>query len=351
MNTPPAGLRPDCSRCAALCCVALPFARSADFAVDKPAGRPCTNLAADDRCTIHARLRTSGYPGCTVFDCLGAGQHVTQHTFGGRSWRGSPDVAGRMFAVFPVVRRLHELRWYVEEALGLAGAEELRPALAEAAERLRVLADGSPDQLAACDTDALRAELTPLLRSASGLARSATRLTAGSSLGGAPTGGAPDGGGPAPERARPADGPGLSPGRRRDSRGAQARRRGVRTTARRSAGPGPVDRAGAVDWAGADRIGARLGGAALRGANLRGTYLIAADLRGADLRDADLTGADLRDADLRGADLSTALFLTPPQLAAARGDRTTRIPVHLPRPVHWSPEGPEPGGTGLRTSP
>lgn len=28
-------VRADCSRCFGLCCVALPFARSADFAVDK----------------------------------------------------------------------------------------------------------------------------------------------------------------------------------------------------------------------------------------------------------------------------------------------------------------------------
>ena len=37
-------LRADCSRCVGLCCVAPAFARSADFAVDKPAGTPCTNL-------------------------------------------------------------------------------------------------------------------------------------------------------------------------------------------------------------------------------------------------------------------------------------------------------------------
>ena len=34
----------DCDRCFALCCVAPALARSADVAVDKPAGRPCPNL-------------------------------------------------------------------------------------------------------------------------------------------------------------------------------------------------------------------------------------------------------------------------------------------------------------------
>jgi len=87
---------------------------------------------------------------------------------------------------------------------------------------------------------------------------------------------------------------------------------------------------------GADLLGRDLRKEALRGADLRGSLLIGADLRGADLRRADLLGADLRSADLRGADLTDALFVTGPQLAAARGDRTTRIPALVGRPSHWS---------------
>ena len=67
-------LAPDCSRCFGLCCVALPLTRSADFPVDKPAGEPCRNLLADDRCRIHDRLRETGWKGFTVFDCVGAGK-------------------------------------------------------------------------------------------------------------------------------------------------------------------------------------------------------------------------------------------------------------------------------------
>lgn len=87
---------------------------------------------------------------------------------------------------------------------------------------------------------------------------------------------------------------------------------------------------------GADLIGAKLKGADLHGANLRGAYLIAADLRQADLRLADLIGADLRDADLRGADLSTSLFLTQPQVNAAKGDASTRLPGSVSVPRHWA---------------
>ena len=87
---------------------------------------------------------------------------------------------------------------------------------------------------------------------------------------------------------------------------------------------------------GADLLGADLRGADLRAADLRGAYLIAADLCSADLRTADLLGADLRDADLADADLTGALFLTQPQLNAARGNAGTRIPAALRRPDHWT---------------
>jgi hypothetical protein len=107
-------LKADCARCAGLCCVALPFAKSADFAIDKDAGEPCRNLLADFRCGIHAGLRRHGFAGCTVFDCFGAGQKVSQQTFAGRDWRRDPDLARRMFEVFPVMRRLHELLWYLD---------------------------------------------------------------------------------------------------------------------------------------------------------------------------------------------------------------------------------------------
>src|SRR4051794_16389300 len=102
-------LKADCESCFGLCCVALPFAASADFAIDKDAGRPCPNLEADFRCGIHRDLRERGFPGCTVYDCFGAGQKVSQVTFAGQDWRRAPETATRMFAVFPVVRQLHEL--------------------------------------------------------------------------------------------------------------------------------------------------------------------------------------------------------------------------------------------------
>jgi hypothetical protein len=86
---------------------------------------------------------------------------------------------------------------------------------------------------------------------------------------------------------------------------------------------------------GADLMGRNLRSRKFCGANLRGGYLIAADLRNTDFSGADLLGADLRDAQLGGADLSRALYLTQPQLNAARGSSETLLPPDITRPSHW----------------
>ena len=134
-------LRADCARCFGLCCVAPAFAASADFAIDKPAGRPCPNLGADFRCGIHHELRGRGFAGCAVFDCFGAGQRIAQVTFGGRDWRRSPELAEPMFAAFAVLRQLHELLWYLAEALTLDGRP---PAARRAAAGPGTRSSGSP---------------------------------------------------------------------------------------------------------------------------------------------------------------------------------------------------------------
>jgi hypothetical protein len=228
----------DCARCVGLCCVALAFAPSADFPVDKPAGVPCLHLAEDDGCRIHAELRPRGYRGCTVFDCFGAGQKVTAHTFGGRSWRDDPTVRDEMMAVFPVVRRLHELLWYLDRALALPDPDaELETAFA----RVKRLSDATPAALRALDVDAEYAAARPLLLAASERARAGAR-PAGAAV--------------------PA---GVGPGR--DLSGARL--------------------------AGADLRGLTLRGALLIAADLAGARLDRCDLLGVDLRDADLSGADL----------------------------------------------------------
>jgi hypothetical protein len=150
-------LHADCANCIGLCCVALPFAASADFAIDKPAGTPCRHLRSDFRCEIHEHLRDSGFRGCAVFDCFGAGQRVTAR-FG--RW------SRRAFDAFTATRQLHELLWYLHEALGWD--TELRPQLRDALARTEALAHTADPDVAAH-----RAGVAPLLRAASRSVRGA----------------------------------------------------------------------------------------------------------------------------------------------------------------------------------
>ena len=222
----------DCGRCAALCCVLPAFGASADFAVDKPPGIACPNLGGDHGCTIHPVLRERGFAGCTVFDCLGAGQR-TVAVFGGERRR----VPG-MAAVFEVLRILHELLRHLAEAAERlpAGDRACAPLRAEVVAALRAtetLSAGDADTLTALDPAPHRAEVAALLRRVSRHLR---------------------GDGPRPP---------SGPDRRQDGRDLRA----------------------------ADLRGRLLIGADLRGADLRGADLIGADLRGADLAGADLRGA------------------------------------------------------------
>jgi hypothetical protein len=222
-----ADLRADCGNCFGLCCVALTFSRSADFAIDKPAGEPCPNLGDEFRCTIHSKLRSSGFPGCTVYDCFGAGQEISRRA--GTSWREQPGQ--QMFAALPILRQLHELLWYLTEALDHQAARPIHPDLRTA--RDRVVHVSRKADLTTVDVDAERAGVNELLLETSKLVR------------------------------------GKQP-KKKERRGA--------------------DLIGA-NLRGADLRSANLRGAYLIAADLREADLIGADLRDTNLASADLTGA------------------------------------------------------------
>ncbi|MDX6564504.1 MAG: hypothetical protein QOE10_166, partial [Gaiellales bacterium] len=164
-------LRADCERCFGLCCVAPAFSASADFAIDKAAGRPCPNLRADNRCEIHAELRHRGFPGCAVYDCFGAGQKVAQVTFGGQDWRSRPETAAQMFEAFRLMRQLHELLWYLSEAVALAPGEPLVRELRLALDDTEQLTRSTADELVELDVDSHRQVVNGLLRRTSELVR------------------------------------------------------------------------------------------------------------------------------------------------------------------------------------
>jgi len=266
-------LRPDCENCFGLCCVALPYAKSADFAMDKEAGRPCSNLQTDFRCQIHADLRKKGFRGCTTFECFGAGQKVSQDTFKNRDWRSHPGLGKEMFAVFPIMHQLHEMLFYLTEILFLEAARPIHGEVRGILEATENLTNMEPGLIMAIDVQAHRHEVNKLILKASEIIRK--------------------------------------------NSGFHQKKSAKKYSGRR------------------DFIGANLKGEVLCGANLRGSLFIAADLRKADLRNTDLIGADFRDADLSGANLMGSIFLNQAQVNSAKGDRYTKLPGTLQRPEHW----------------
>jgi uncharacterized protein YjbI with pentapeptide repeats len=174
-----------------------------------------------------------------VYDCFGAGQKVAQVTFGGRDWRQEPRSAGQLYDVFAVMRQLHELLWYLTEALQLQPTGPLHGELARMLDDTERRTHGRPDELLLLDVAARRHDVNALLLRTSELVRA-------------------------------------------------------------DAGPRGPDHRGA-DLMGAKLAGADLRGASLRGAYLIGADLRNADLRRADVIGADFRNADLRGADFTGA--------------------------------------------------
>lgn len=264
-------LSADCEKCFALCCVALPFAKSADFAMDKANGIPCPNLLSNHHCSIHDKLRKKGFRGCATYECFGAGQKVSQTIYNGKDWRENPELAREMFMMFPIVQQLHEMLYYLNEALNLKGAEAIHNELIAMIKETENLTYLSPKSILQLDVSEHRRSINELLLSTSERVR-ANFLT----------------------------------------------KKGNRNIGARS-----------------DLIGAKLKGINLQGENLRGVLFIAADLRQANLRGTDLIGADFRDANVSGADFSESIFLTQAQVNSANGDFHTKLPSHLSIPLHW----------------
>jgi uncharacterized protein YjbI with pentapeptide repeats len=232
-------LKSDCKNCFALCCVALPYAKSADFPFSKDDGEPCQNLCSNNQCSIHNKLREKGFSGCVSYECFGAGQHVSQVIFEDQDWRDNPEQSKLMFTVFPLVQQLHEMLWYLRQAMHLKETISLRPDLQVVYEDTVVYTKKTPDEILNLDIASHRSIVNDLLLKTSELFRK------------------------------------------------DLFNRGNRLKKRK-------------DYIGARFKGADLRGTNFRGTLLIATDLRNADLRkvdfiGADLRDADISGADLTD--------------------------------------------------------
>ena len=231
----------DCENCFGLCCVALPYAKSADFALDKDGGTACSNLQSDYRCGIHNNLRQKGFRGCAVYECFGAGQKVSQDTYDGNDWRDYPELAKEMFKVFPIMQQLHEMLYYLNEALSLEETQPIYQDLQAALEETEQLTRLRPQSIMELNVPAHRAIINDLLLRTSELVRAKVPPNKNKKI----------------------------------SRG--------------------------MDLLGANLRGANLKGANLRGALLIAADLREADMRVTDLIGADFRDADLRGANLTGS--------------------------------------------------
>lgn len=169
-------LSADCNNCFGLCCVALPFSKSADFAFDKDGGTPCPNLQSDYRCGIHNNLRTEGFRGCTVYECFGAGQKISQFTYNGKYRRDDPAITKEIFDVFPVMKQLHEMLYYLYEALNLEDAKSIYKDLRVAFEETENLTTLSPQSIIGLNVPAHRESVNDLLLRTSELVRAKVLL-------------------------------------------------------------------------------------------------------------------------------------------------------------------------------
>ena len=230
-------LRADCENCFGLCCVALPYAKSADFAFNKDSGTPCRNLQSNYLCGIHKDLRSKGFRGCSAYECFGAGQKVSQVTYKGKDWRTNKAIAQEMFDVYPIMQQLHEMLWYLNEAITIEAAKPILKELQVSINETEELTKQSPDDILTINVTEHRARVNQLLIRTSELVRGNV------------------------------------------TKKQKNTRRGM-------------------DYLGAKLRSANLKGANLRGALLIAADLKNADLRwsdviGADFRDADISGANL----------------------------------------------------------
>lgn len=265
-------LRSDCEKCFGLCCVSLYFSKSEGFPNDKVAGTPCINLQSDFRCSIHESLRKKGLKGCSAYECFGAGQKVSQVTYNGRDWRKEVKSKNQMFDVFLIMRQLHEMLWYLNQAISLKENKSIHDkirVMIEETERLTYLDCKSLIEL---DVMSHQDKVNILFSDTSEIVR-------------------------------------------KNSCYGENKSKNIPK--------------------GLDCIGSDLRKFNLKGANLRGAFLIATNLRNVDLSKADLIGADMRDADIRGANLSDCIFITQSQINTAIGDSSTKLPKILNRPPYW----------------
>lgn len=145
----------DCASCVGLCCRALYFSRLDGFPQDKPAGVACRNLCEDYRCRIHATLKQKGMKGCLGYDCIGAGQAAVK--------KGVTHDAD-LFAVYLKLFPLHQMLWYLCEAVQMEETISFHKQLHEHLQTIQAVCAQPWQELLTCDSEELHKQTSELLK-------------------------------------------------------------------------------------------------------------------------------------------------------------------------------------------
>ncbi len=96
------------------------------FAIDKKTGLPCPNLLPSGKCAIYNERHSLGFNGCIHYDCLGAGQRLTNyHREVGSSFLTTDALLSLFFKIY----QTHELLLVLLQAFKLPIKAEDRIAL------------------------------------------------------------------------------------------------------------------------------------------------------------------------------------------------------------------------------
>lgn len=158
-----AHLHRDCVHCCGLCCTAFQFRGRAGCFDAKPAGVPCVHLDENNRCAVYAQREGLNLSWCLSFDCFGAGPAALRR-MGGQSWRDAPDGGAVLFQVFSQLLPLHQLEWYLVQALEAAQTPRFRAHLTELRQVNLQLQKLSIPELLTLDVESHRTQVSTALR-------------------------------------------------------------------------------------------------------------------------------------------------------------------------------------------
>lgn len=157
-------LRIDCAKCSGLCCVALYCSKTDGFPENKEDGVPCKHLQSNFQCDRHAQLVKKNMKGCLIYECVGAGQKVTKMYAESGNWKTNPKQSKEIYEVFLIVHQLHQMLWYLAQALGVTTDDKLANEIGLLIQENEQITSQGPGILQSYDLEGYRTKVNKILR-------------------------------------------------------------------------------------------------------------------------------------------------------------------------------------------